>query len=157
MANSEQWVAGNHAVTELLNNNAAQISRLLTQTGRTDKRLNSVLELANTAGLQVEQVPRKQLDELVGASHQGVAALCQFKDNSRDEKFLWQLLDSLDHDPLLLILDEVTDPHNLGACLRTADAAGVDAVIVTKNRSASLTLTVRKVASGAAETVPPLG
>ena len=85
--------------------------------------------------------------------HQGVIALCQWRDTTKDEAFLIRLLDELPHPPLLLVLDEITDPHNLGACLRTADAAGVDAVIVPRDNSAPMNLTVRKVASGAAEKV----
>ena len=153
MAVNEQWVMGIHAVTELLHQYPDQIKKVLVLSGRTDSRLTTLMALVESVGLQIEQVDRKTLDKQVGGSHQGVAALCSFQDNSHDEKFLWSLLDSMDHDPLILVLDEITDPHNLGACLRTADAAGVDAVVITKNRSAPLNMTVRKVASGAAETV----
>ena len=73
---------------------------------------------------------------------------------TKDEAFLFDLIDGLDHAPFLLVLDHVQDPHNLGACLRTADGAGVDAVIVAKDRSAGLTDTVRTVACGAAESLP---
>jgi 23S rRNA (guanosine2251-2'-O)-methyltransferase len=75
------------------------------------------------------------------------------QNSAKDARFLTQMLDSLERDPLLLVLDGITDPHNLGACLRTADAAGVDAIIVPKDKSASLNTTVRKVASGAAESL----
>ncbi|MBL4819924.1 MAG: 23S rRNA (guanosine(2251)-2'-O)-methyltransferase RlmB [Gammaproteobacteria bacterium] len=146
-------VMGIHAVTELLNQHPTQIKQLLVQEGRSDARLKAVLTLADAAGISAETVARKDLDENVGGSHQGVAARCEFLDSTRDEKFLWTMLDNIQHDPLILVLDEITDPHNLGACLRTADAAGVDAVIIPKNRSAALNMTVRKVASGAAETV----
>jgi len=153
MAVNEEWVIGIHAVTEFLQQYPDQIKKVLIQKGRTDARLNNLVALIESAGIYVEPVERKKLDQQISGSHQGVAALCLLKENHHDEKYLWSLLDSLDHDPLILVLDEVTDPHNLGACLRTADAAGVDAVIITKNRSAPLNMTVRKVASGAAETV----
>ncbi len=153
MAVHEQWVMGIHAVKELLHQYPDQIKKIMVQKGRSDARLNALMTLAESSGINVTAVERKILDQQVGSAHQGVAAQCSLQDNGHDEKFLWSLLDSLDHDPLILVLDEITDPHNLGACLRTADAAGVDAVIITKNRSAPLNMTVRKVASGAAETV----
>jgi 23S rRNA (guanosine2251-2'-O)-methyltransferase len=118
-------------------------------------------------GIKVQVMPKAALEKkLLGEGkgdskgagkrvpvHQGVAALCQWRDTVKDEAFLNKLLTNLDHPALILVLDEVTDPHNLGACLRTADAAGVDAVIVPKDNSATLNMTVRKVASGAAEKV----
>lgn len=153
MAAQEQWVKGIHAVTEVIRQQPDAVKRLLVQQGRQDKRINTLLALAESHHIAVEVVDRKLLDREVGDTHQGVAAQCLLKDHSRDEKFLWSLLDTLPHAPLLLVLDEISDPHNLGACLRTADAAGVDAVIVPKDNSAPLNMTVRKVASGAAETV----
>jgi len=130
------------------------VSRLYVQSGRQDARVRELVELANLAGVGIEQMSRRDLDRQVGGRHQGVAARAQFSETTRSEEFLRQLLDGLGRDPLLLVLDEVTDPHNLGACLRSADAAGVDAVIVPRDHSAPLNITVRKVASGAAETVP---
>lgn len=110
-------------------------------------------ELA-AAGLEVVQADRNTLDRLSGGSnHQGVIALTQAP-SVLNEPQLDDLLAALRAPPLLLILDGVTDPHNLGACLRTADAAGVDAVITPRDRSVGLTPVVCKVASGAAETVP---
>ncbi|MFM1896072.1 MAG: hypothetical protein RLZZ385_1146 [Pseudomonadota bacterium] len=154
MPDGTQWVVGIHAVTELLKRQPASVERLLVLQGRHDARMESVLSLAQAAGVQVETVPRQVLDQTPGGVHQGVAARCSAAESDKDEAYLTQLLDGLDHDPLLLVLDEVTDPHNMGACLRTADAAGVDAVIVPRNNSAGLNPTVRKVASGAAEAVP---
>ncbi|MDP1757582.1 MAG: 23S rRNA (guanosine(2251)-2'-O)-methyltransferase RlmB, partial [Pseudohongiella sp.] len=122
-----------------------------------------VRTLATELGIKTQVMPKAALEKkLQGESkgagkrvpvHQGVAALCQYRDTVKDEAFLTKLLDNLDHPPLILVLDEVTDPHNLGACLRTADAAGADAVIVPKDNSATMNMTVRKVASGAAEKV----
>ena len=149
----EQWVIGIHAVRELLQHNS-NVKRLCVQSGRGDARIEELIELASRAGILVEKMPRRELDQLVSGRHQGVAARAVFAASSWQEKDLRRLLEGLDHDPLLLVLDEVTDPHNLGACLRSADAAGVDAVVIPKDRSAPLNMTVRKVASGAAETVP---
>jgi 23S rRNA (guanosine2251-2'-O)-methyltransferase len=161
----QDWIVGIHAVTELLKRNPQDVLELLLQQDRTDKRLDEVRALAAELGIKTRPVSRDELEkQLLGKAfgkqraervpvHQGVIALCQWRDNTKDEAFLNKLLDTLDHPPLLLVLDEITDPHNLGACLRTADAAGVDAVIVPKDNSAPMNLTVRKVASGAAEKV----
>ncbi|MBT8146780.1 MAG: 23S rRNA (guanosine(2251)-2'-O)-methyltransferase RlmB [Gammaproteobacteria bacterium] len=153
----EQWVIGIHAVRELLQQDS-EVQRLYIQSGRHDKRIDELVNLAAAGGIPVEKIPRNDLDQLVNGRHQGVAARAVFAESSWHEQDLRQLVLQLlqvpGHDPLLLVLDEVTDPHNLGACLRSADAAGVDAVIVPKDHSAPLNMTVRKVASGAAETVP---
>ena len=154
MTDSQQWVAGIHAVTELIQQHAGDISRLLVQQGRDDQRMANLLELANKAGVRIETVSRQDLDKFAGKAHQGVAAQCALRDVLQAESTLEKLLDAGPADPLLLVLDEITDPHNLGACLRSADAAGVTAVIVPKNNTAPVNLIVRKVASGAAETVP---
>ena len=151
----EQWVIGIHAVRNLLQQDS-DVKRLCIQSGREDRRIAELVKLASTAGIPVEKMPRKELDQLVEGRHQGVVARAVFPESSWHERDLRRLLEELDHDPLLLVLDEVTDPHNLGACLRSADAAGVDAVIIPKDRSAPLNMTVRKVASGAAETTPLL-
>ena len=173
---AREWIVGIHAVSELLRRHPEDVHELLLQQERSDQRIDDVRALAQELGLVFKLVPRaelekriagdsnkavksegRQVDKRAGKSdspvHQGVAALCQWRDTVKDEAFLNVLLDKLPHPPLLLILDEVTDPHNLGACLRTADAAGVDAVIVPRDNSATMNLTVRKVASGAAEKV----
>ncbi|MEZ5489018.1 MAG: 23S rRNA (guanosine(2251)-2'-O)-methyltransferase RlmB [Gammaproteobacteria bacterium] len=150
----DSWVAGIHSVRELLRQHPDAVLQLHVLSGRQDARIEELTQLAAGAGIRVEPLSRRALDDLVGGRHQGVAARISLPDTSKTEADLRSLLDALDHDPLLLVLDEVSDPHNLGACLRSAEAAGVDAVIVPKDRSAPLNLTVRKVASGAAETVP---
>lgn len=165
---AREWIVGIHAVSELLRRHPEDVHELLLQQERSDQRIDEVRALAQELGLVFKVVPRTELEKRIagdtkssgksrqgktGPVHQGVAALCQWRDTVKDETFLNALLDKLPHPPLLLILDEVTDPHNLGACLRTADAAGVDAVIVPKDNSATMNLTVRKVASGAAEKV----
>jgi 23S rRNA (guanosine2251-2'-O)-methyltransferase len=150
---AEQWVIGIHAVRELLQQ-GSDVQRLFVQAGRNDARIEELMTLAAKAGVPVEKIPRREIDRLGDGRHQGVAARVVFNHTTRQEEDLRALLEKLEHDPLLLVLDEVTDPHNLGACLRSADAAGVDAVIIPRDRSAPLNTTVRKVASGAAETVP---
>lgn len=146
-------VFGIHAVASLLARSPERVEQLLIQKGRSDKRITELLALAKQAGLRIEVVERKLLDEKVQGKHQGVIAESRGSQVLR-EGDLKLLLDELSRPPLLLILDGVTDPHNLGACLRTADAAGVDAVIVPKDNSAGLNATARKVACGAAEVVP---
>ena len=158
MSNKE-WVYGIHTVSELLKQHPEDVLELFLQQDREDKRISDIKSLASAAGVAWQGLDRKDLDKRLrniqkGAVHQGVVALCKLGGSLLDERGLETLLDGLPHAPLLLILDEVTDPHNLGACLRTADAAGVDAVIVPKDRSAPLNMTARKVACGAADTIP---
>ena len=151
---SEDWVYGLHAVESLLKHNADSITQLLVMEGRHDQRLDPLLQRAQRLQLPIKEVARNILDEKTSGVHQGIAALCRSLRLERSEGFLTQLLEGLDHPPFILVLDGVTDPHNLGACLRTAEAAGVDAVIVPKDKSAQLTAAARKVACGAAEIVP---
>jgi 23S rRNA (guanosine2251-2'-O)-methyltransferase len=147
-------VFGLHAVTSLLQRNPARVSRLLALESRDDPRMQEVLELAEKAKVPVLRVARRDLDELVpGVSHQGVIAETG-QAPVVDEKALPEFIATLGRQAFLLVLDGVQDPHNLGACLRSADAAGVDAVILPRDKSAPLNATVRKVACGAAETVP---
>jgi 23S rRNA (guanosine2251-2'-O)-methyltransferase len=149
-----QRVFGLHAVTSLLQRNPTRVSLLLALESRDDARMQQVLDLAEKANVPIRRVARGELDELVqGVSHQGVVAETGAAPVV-GEKELPEFLDALPHPAFLLILDGIQDPHNLGACLRTADAAGVDAVILPRDRSAPLNATVRKVACGAAEFVP---
>lgn len=121
---------------------------------RRDRRLRELIALAREQDIPVREISRQELDALVpGTNHQGVAANTRTP-AARDEKALESMLETLTDPLLLLILDGVQDPHNLGACLRSADAAGVHAVVTPKDRAVGLTPTVCKVASGAAETVP---
>jgi 23S rRNA (guanosine2251-2'-O)-methyltransferase len=155
MGKQQEWVWGIHAVGELLRQRAPQVLKLVLLAGRSDERINELQALAREAGLTVEEADRRQLDRLAEGNHQGALALCDVNFGVRSEKQLTAALDALgDRAPLILVLDGITDPHNFGACLRSADAAGVDAVIVPKDKSAPLNATVRKVACGAAETVP---
>lgn len=147
-------IFGLHAVRTLLQQRPERAALLILQKGRDDARIAEVLKLAQAKGIKVEMRDGKELDRLAGDErHQG--ACLQIRSvGVLGEGALDDLLDSLTAPPLLLVLDGVQDPHNLGACMRTADAAGVSAVIVPKDRAAGLSATVRKVASGAAETVP---
>lgn len=154
------YVYGIHAVDSLLRKNPRAVRQLTLQSGRTDKRIGSLEQLARDQGVPVERQPRSNLDSLVRGRHQGAVARLQ-RDTANDgasnqwgEAELLHWVDTKDLPVLLLVLDGVTDPHNLGACLRSAEAAGVDAVVVPKDNSAGLTPVVRKVASGAAEVLP---
>ncbi|MGM0592898.1 MAG: 23S rRNA (guanosine(2251)-2'-O)-methyltransferase RlmB [Pseudomonadota bacterium] len=148
-------IFGLHAVEAALKRNPASIQRLCCDIKRKDKRLKTLSQLAKNQGVRPEWVTRSELEERLpdGARHQGVAAWVSGV-TERNESYLEQLLVELEHPPFLLVLDSVTDPHNLGACLRSADAAGVDAVITTRDKACGLTPVVRKVASGAAESLP---
>ncbi|HAT26233.1 MAG TPA: 23S rRNA (guanosine(2251)-2'-O)-methyltransferase RlmB [Gammaproteobacteria bacterium] len=154
MASSQDWIIGFHAVTELLKHQSADVLQLVIQDGRNDERLQALKSIALQANIELAQLAKREMDRRFPGVHQGVAALYRNPVAAKSEKELGVLLDSLDRAPLLLVLDGITDPHNLGACLRSADAAGVDAVIIPKDKSATLNATVHKVASGAAETVP---
>ncbi len=147
-------VFGLHAVKALLERHPDRVTQLYLLAGRQDEKLRAFLVLAQSLDIPMQTVSREKLDQLSEhANHQGIVATCEahalLKEND-----LPTLLAHLTEPPFLLILDGVQDPHNLGACLRTADAAGVHAVIAPKDRSVGVTPTVRKVASGAAERVP---
>ncbi|MEH6549036.1 MAG: 23S rRNA (guanosine(2251)-2'-O)-methyltransferase RlmB [Pseudomonadales bacterium] len=150
---SNERLFGIHAVSMVLKRGPRRARQLWLLTGRDDQRVAEVRELAIEAGVKISQASRAELDAMVEGNHQG-AVLEASPAQALDEKALMAILDKQDATPFLLVLDGVTDPHNLGACLRSADAAGVDAVIVPKDNAASLTPAVRKVACGAAETVP---
>ncbi len=150
-----QWekIYGVHAVEALLRHHPKRVKQLWLAEGRQDPRVQALVQLAGEARVPVGQRERRELDEWAEGVHQGVVAEVS-PSQVWGENFLDELLARNESVPLLLVLDGVTDPHNLGACLRTADAAGVQAVIVPKDKSATLNATVRKVACGAAEVVP---
>lgn len=148
-----ETVFGIHAVESLLSKDPARIERLIVMKGRDDRRLQGLLQIAGEHNIPYTLSPRRELDDLVRGRHQGVVALVE-PTAELNENDLDALLDGLDGPPFLLILDSVTDPHNLGACLRSADAAGVHAVITPKDKAAPLNAVARNVASGAAEAVP---
>lgn len=147
-------IYGIHAVKALLERDPQRFLEVFVMKGREDRRLLPLLQQLEEGGIRVQVAQRQWLDEKVeGAVHQGIVARVK-PGRQYQENDLPDLLASLEHPPFLLILDGVTDPHNLGACLRSADAAGIDAVIVPRDRSAQLNATAKKVACGAAESVP---
>jgi 23S rRNA (guanosine2251-2'-O)-methyltransferase len=149
----QEWLYGLHSIAAVLNNEPERILDIMVAKGRDDARMNDVVKLARKQGVAVQFVQRKTLDDKSkGEQHQGILARAK-PAKVLDEGDLDTIIKK-ETTPFLLVLDGVTDPHNLGACLRNADAAGVHAIIVPKDNSASITPVVRKVAVGAAETVP---
>ncbi len=149
-----EYLYGLHAVQAALERAPGDVSELWVDGKRHDQRIATILQLAREADVTVHTTDKRKLETLApNGRHQGVVAQAAAPRAHSDAE-LNALLDTIAEPPFLLILDGVTDPHNLGACLRSADAAGVQAVIAPKDRAASLTPTVIKVASGAAQTVP---
>jgi 23S rRNA (guanosine2251-2'-O)-methyltransferase len=149
---STQVLAGFHAVVARLRHAPDSIKDIYVEASRRDKRMVSLIEQAERTGRKVHPVAAERLDGLAGGTrHQGVVALAETRLLAVDVD---EVLDVVEGPALLLILDGVTDPHNLGACLRTADAAGVHAVIAPRDRAVGLNTTVQRVACGAADTVP---
>ncbi len=149
---SPKVLFGFHAVGVRLKTAPRSIVEIYVDPGRRDARMRQFLERANEAGARVIEADGVRLAKLAGShGHQGVAARVQALPAAHS---LDDLLDGIQGPPLLLVLDGVTDPHNLGACLRVADGAGAHAVIAPKDHAAGINATVAKVASGAAETVP---
>jgi 23S rRNA (guanosine2251-2'-O)-methyltransferase len=145
---------GLHTVRVLLTRTPGRVRRVLVVGGKDAGRLAEIRTLAARSGIQVTTVDEATLDKLAeGGRHQGVLAEVTARSGDPETQ-LEEALEAASGPPLLLVLDGVQDPHNLGACLRSADAAGVTAVIVPRDRAAGLTPVVRKVAAGAAETVP---
>ena len=149
---------GYHAVESLIRREPRRVAALHVQADRQDKRMQALCELSRNQGVSVLYCSKSELDALVSGRHQGVVAVLD-QAAEAEAGGLMSEADLSEHlskvtAPLILILDGVTDPHNLGACLRSADAAGVTAVIFPKDKSADVNDVARKVASGAAETVP---
>jgi 23S rRNA (guanosine2251-2'-O)-methyltransferase len=151
---ASQVLAGFHAVQIRLREAPRSIKALYIEAQRRDARMQALIEQATRAGLRVHPVSQERLDGLLGTTrHQGVVALAETRRLAGDVD---EVLDLIAGPALLLVLDGVTDPHNLGACLRTADAAGVHAVLAPRDRAVGLNATARRVACGAADTVPYL-
>jgi 23S rRNA (guanosine2251-2'-O)-methyltransferase len=151
---SGSLVFGLHAVRAVLARRPKDVLRLAIIAGRDDARVRELRALAAAQGIAPVAATAETLDrETGGAVHQGVVAEVR-PSAALDENSLLDLLTGLAGPALVLVLDGVSDPHNLGACLRTADAAGATAVVAPRDRAAGLTPVVRKVAAGAAETVP---
>lgn len=147
-----KMIFGFHAVTARLRHEASSVEEIYVDAERHDRRMQELLRAAKEANVRIIQADDQRLSNMVGTRrHQGVVAKAGELSLARN---LDELLDAIDGPPLLLILDGITDPHNLGACLRVADGAGAHAVIAPKDRAVGLNATAAKVASGAAETVP---
>jgi len=145
-------IYGFHAVTARIRSDASTVTEVFLDAARQDGRVKDLRELAESKGIRVMTVDARRLDGMAaGQRHQGVAANVQVKALSHS---LDDILDAATEPALVLVLDGVTDPHNLGACLRVADAAGAHAVVAPKDKAAGLSATVVKVASGAAEYIP---
>ncbi len=148
-------IHGIHAVLSALRNDPQHVQGLWYDAARRDKRLRELLALAEACGVSVHASSADDLDRRAGSHrHQGVLARYQAPSSGLTEADLERVLDESGPAPLLLVLDGVSDPHNLGACLRTAEAAGVAAVIAPRDKAVGLTPVVRKVACGAAEVLP---
>lgn len=145
---------GIHAVQAALDYSPQKIQRAWIDGQRQDARLQQVINDLLVLGIQPEKTERKKLDRMAeGKNHQGIVAAVELP-AMRSEDQLKHDVEALTENAFYLVLDQVQDPHNLGACLRTADAVGAHGIIVTKDNAAGITPTVCKVASGAAETVP---
>jgi 23S rRNA (guanosine2251-2'-O)-methyltransferase len=150
----EHTLVGFHAVTSALKTAPADVKWLRIDEKSHNKRLREIESRASGAGIRVIRTSSSELDRLSGQQrHQGVVAGFS-GGNIVPEAQLGAVLEAIDGVPLVLVLDGVQDPHNLGACLRTAEAAGVHLVVICKDRSAGITPVVRRAASGAAETLP---
>ena len=153
-----ELVFGYHATESLIRQRPGHIQTLMVQADRNDKRMQALNDLAQSQGVAITRCAKSDLDAVTSGRHQGVIARLQQGASHEaagqtSESDLMAMVVAAER-PLLLILDGVTDPHNLGACLRSADAAGVTAVVFPKDKSADVNDVARKVASGAAETVP---
>lgn len=151
---SFEFVYGIHAVMTLLQQTPKTVQTIYILEGRHDQRLQNLIRTAERQRILIQSMQRQELDALAsGNQHQGIIAAVAESD-SKLETDLNRILENLSQPAFLLILDGVQDPHNLGACLRSANAAGVHAVIAPKDRAVGITPVVRKVASGAAELTP---
>lgn len=149
---AQEWIYGFHAVEAAIRED--RVTRVMLDPSRKDKRMHDLYNLLEEFHIHPERVDVQTIERMVQDSrHQGVIALIEVR-GAESEDFLYKLLDGLENHPFLLILDEVQDPHNVGACLRSAEAFGVDAVIVPKDNACSLTPIVRKVSSGSSERIP---
>lgn len=156
MSVKPQMYSGYHAVAAILRHRPHAVLELFVQDSRAergDDRLEALCALARDAGVTPQRARREVLEKHAGPQHQGVVARARPR-LAGNEQTLIEHLEKLERDPLVLVLDGVTDPHNLGACLRSADATGVDAVVVPRRHAAGLTPVACRSAVGAAESVP---
>ena len=154
MSKQNQWVVGVNAVASAIENDASHVREVLVEAGARNPRLVEIEEQARRYGIEVRKVAAQALDGIGGnVRHQGVAARYDAA-RTWEEGELPGLVEAAAGKALLLVLDGVQDPHNLGACLRSALAAGATAVIIPKDRSAPVNATVRKTSAGAADRLP---
>lgn len=152
MSSNTRLIHGFHPIMARLRHDPESVKEIYFDNNRQDRRVKDLLRLAEQAGARVVQVEHPRIEGMApNARHQGVVARV---DSRQKAIHLDDVLDTLEEPPFLLVLDGITDPRNLGACLRVADAAGVHAVIAPKDRAVGLTDVAMKAASGAAETVP---
>jgi len=148
------YAYGLHAVESLIRHKADTVLELFLMTSRKDKALVAIQEMAQAQGIAIQYTDRNRLDRMVdGAPHQGVVARVR-QLQVGDESELLALLQKTPATPFVLFLDGIQDPHNLGACIRSAEAAGAHAVVFPRDKSASLTAVARKAAAGAADRLP---
>lgn len=154
MSGERHILLGFHAVSAALDGGRGRVNALLVAAEAKNPRIDPLVEQARNDGIEVRRVPRAELDNISnGERHQDLIA--EFTPaNLFGERDLAQLLESAGTPPLVLILDGIQDPHNLGACLRTAEAAGVDIVVMPKDKSAPISAVARRAAAGAAELLP---
>lgn len=148
----QQWVYGIHAVTAVLSNRKRQVYTLYINVNKSEPAYQNIISLAKQQNISIQPIQTIE-KQFARQTHQGVIASVE-KIAEYQEADLPMLLDNIDGNAFILILDNITDVHNFGACLRTADGAGVDFVVIPKDKSAPINDTVSKVASGAAEFVP---
>lgn len=154
MSKQNQWIVGVNAVASSIENDADNVREVLVEAGSKNPRLTEIEENARRKGIDVRRVNAQALDGVGGGvRHQGVAARYAAA-RTWNENELEGLVEAAGGKALLLVLDGVQDPHNLGACLRSAAAAGVTAVVIPKDKSATINATVRKTSAGAADRIP---
>ncbi len=154
-----QYITGLRAVEQLVATDPTEIRRIYAEYQTVNPRVEAIIQTAQKAGVDIQPANRARLAQMGGeARHQGVIAEIRRStvlDEAGLRTMVEQRLEVVDGNPLLiLVLDGVQDPHNLGACMRTADAAGADAIVVPRHGAAGLSPTVSKVAAGAAEQLP---
>jgi 23S rRNA (guanosine2251-2'-O)-methyltransferase len=154
MSKQSQWVAGINAVASAIEHDAEHVREVLLEAGSKNPRITDIEGNARRAGIDVRRVAQQALDGVAGGlRHQGAVARYAAA-KTWDENELPQLVEAAEGRALVLVLDGVQDPHNLGACLRSAAAAGVTAVVIPKDKAVPVNATVRKTSAGAADTVP---
>ncbi|MBS0225831.1 MAG: 23S rRNA (guanosine(2251)-2'-O)-methyltransferase RlmB [Proteobacteria bacterium] len=154
MSKDSQWIAGINAVASAIEHDAANVREILIEAGAKNPRIAEIETQARRLGIEPRRVATQALDGVAGGlRHQGVIARYAAA-KTYDEHDLKEIVEAADGRVLILVLDEVQDPHNLGACLRSAAAAGAHAVVIPRDKAASITATVRKTSAGAADRLP---